>query len=287
MPSAVIGWETPYERLLNRKPEYEHLRIIGCLCYAFNTDRKLDKFGEKGVRCVLVGYANEQKGYRVFDLQNRKVFVSRDVVFKEEIFPFLISDENKEGRKGNLGDFNGEIEKQAVIAEEDEPLNDEGDEEETQQMEPEEQEVIREHDDSETVMEERESQEPVVIEIPSEQQEGMRSSRTSHIPGKFKDFVYKIPGKGGSANLAKRMGLSESDTGNYSEEYICSLNNVLKIREPCNYEEAVKEQGWVEAMDRELSALEENATWELTDLPKGKKAIDSKWVFKNEVQTKW
>ncbi|WOG86569.1 hypothetical protein DCAR_0205784 [Daucus carota subsp. sativus] len=27
MPSAVIGWETPYERLLKKKPEYEHLRI--------------------------------------------------------------------------------------------------------------------------------------------------------------------------------------------------------------------------------------------------------------------
>lgn len=33
-------------------------------------------------------------------------------------------------------------------------------------------------------------------------------------------------------------------------------------------------------MQAELSALEENRIWELTALPKGKKAIDSKWGHK-------
>lgn len=124
IPRGVIGWETPYERLMNKQPEYKHLRIIGCLCYAFNTDRRLDKFGEKGVRCELVGYANEQKGYRVFDLEKRKIFVTRDVIFKEEIFPFLISEENKEGRKKNLGNFICEIEEIISTEEDDEPLHD-------------------------------------------------------------------------------------------------------------------------------------------------------------------
>ncbi|KAL0392792.1 UNVERIFIED_CONTAM: Retrovirus-related Pol polyprotein from transposon RE1 [Sesamum radiatum] len=37
---------------------------------------------------------------------------------------------------------------------------------------------------------------------------------------------------------------------------------------------------WVEAMAKELDALEANDTWELTNLPPDKKAIGSKWVFK-------
>ncbi|GJX94424.1 retrovirus-related pol polyprotein from transposon TNT 1-94 [Tanacetum coccineum] len=38
--------------------------------------------------------------------------------------------------------------------------------------------------------------------------------------------------------------------------------------------------GWVEAMDKELEALERNNTWELTTLPAGHKPITSKWVYK-------
>ncbi|XP_021743894.1 uncharacterized protein LOC110709954 [Chenopodium quinoa] len=37
---------------------------------------------------------------------------------------------------------------------------------------------------------------------------------------------------------------------------------------------------WVEAMEKELKALSDNNTWELFDLPKGKKPIGCKWVFK-------
>lgn len=33
-------------------------------------------------------------------------------------------------------------------------------------------------------------------------------------------------------------------------------------------------------MEHEIVALETNDTWEITDLPPGKKAISSKWVYK-------
>nr|GFC90647.1 integrase, catalytic core [Tanacetum cinerariifolium] len=33
-------------------------------------------------------------------------------------------------------------------------------------------------------------------------------------------------------------------------------------------------------MKNEIKALERNGTWTLEDLPKGKRAIDSKWVYK-------
>ncbi|KAH0813975.1 hypothetical protein GEV33_008816 [Tenebrio molitor] len=40
------------------------------------------------------------------------------------------------------------------------------------------------------------------------------------------------------------------------------------------------EEDWQRAINEEMTALRENETWTLEELPKGKKAIDCKWVFK-------
>lgn len=52
--------------------------------------------------------------------------------------------------------------------------------------------------------------------------------------------------------------------------------------EPTNYNEAAEKSEWVEAMKAEIDAIERNKTWELVDLPKSKKAIGVKWVFRTK-----
>ncbi|KAL8171023.1 hypothetical protein V2J09_022827 [Rumex salicifolius] len=51
------------------------------------------------------------------------------------------------------------------------------------------------------------------------------------------------------------------------------MSQLMAIPEPLSYN-----TGSWEAMRRELQALEENGTWELTELPPRKRAIGSKWV---------
>ncbi|KAL0342994.1 UNVERIFIED_CONTAM: Retrovirus-related Pol polyprotein from transposon TNT 1-94 [Sesamum angustifolium] len=58
------------------------------------------------------------------------------------------------------------------------------------------------------------------------------------------------------------------------------LGALSTIQEPSNYLQAKGCKEWEDAMSQELCALEKNNTWEVVDLPKGKKAIGSKWVFK-------
>ncbi|GJY04713.1 putative RNA-directed DNA polymerase, partial [Tanacetum coccineum] len=55
---------------------------------------------------------------------------------------------------------------------------------------------------------------------------------------------------------------------------------INKIHEPATYLEAVKDSKWIEAMNQEIESLNRNNTWEITDLPTGRKPIGSKWVFK-------
>ncbi|KAL0423307.1 UNVERIFIED_CONTAM: Retrovirus-related Pol polyprotein from transposon RE1 [Sesamum radiatum] len=55
------------------------------------------------------------------------------------------------------------------------------------------------------------------------------------------------------------------------------------LQEPRTYSQACMDPNWVEAMAKELDALANNDTWELTNLPPDKKAIGSKWVFKLKI----
>ena len=52
--------------------------------------------------------------------------------------------------------------------------------------------------------------------------------------------------------------------------------------DPFCFEEAVKQEHWVKAMDEEIESIERNDTWELVDLPEGKDCIGIKWVFKTK-----
>ena len=53
--------------------------------------------------------------------------------------------------------------------------------------------------------------------------------------------------------------------------------------ENVNFEEAVKDKKWKDAMDEEIKAIEKNKTWELVEPPEGCKPIDVKWVYKKKM----
>lgn len=57
-----------------------------------------------------------------------------------------------------------------------------------------------------------------------------------------------------------------------------------KIHEPRTYEEAISDpihaRQWKEAIEEEIQNLENHSTWEYDELPQGRQAIGSKWVFK-------
>lgn len=54
--------------------------------------------------------------------------------------------------------------------------------------------------------------------------------------------------------------------------------------DPITFEEAVKQSKWRKPMNEELAAIERNNTWKLTELPKGQKTIDVKWIFKTKLK---
>ncbi|PWA72013.1 hypothetical protein CTI12_AA274590 [Artemisia annua] len=99
-----------------------------------------------------------------------------------------------------------------------------------------------------------------------------RTSRMTALPSKYKDYVLNKNLKYGIDKVVKYSNLSFDNFG-----FTVSLN---KIHEATTYEEAVKDSRWVEAMNLEIETLNRNGTWEVVELPAGRKTIGYKWVFK-------
>lgn len=62
--------------------------MLGYLCYTPLLPKPTDKFASNGRKCVFIGYPLHQKGYKLLDLDTHAMFIARDVIFHEEVFPF-------------------------------------------------------------------------------------------------------------------------------------------------------------------------------------------------------
>lgn len=88
MPLKSIQFSTPYERLFKQPPDLSHLKVFGCLCYISTFKVNRSKFDPKTDACFLLGYPPNQKAYKVLNLVTKKSVVLRDVVFHEHHFHF-------------------------------------------------------------------------------------------------------------------------------------------------------------------------------------------------------
>ena len=74
---------TLYELAFKIKPQMDHLRVFGLQGYAHVDDAKRMNLGPKSFKCMFLGYAENVEGYRVFDLENAKVKLTRSVKLDE------------------------------------------------------------------------------------------------------------------------------------------------------------------------------------------------------------
>ncbi|GKB88950.1 zf-CCHC domain-containing protein [Tanacetum coccineum] len=99
-----------------------------------------------------------------------------------------------------------------------------------------------------------------------------RSSRQTKLPINLNDYV---------VDSKVKFGLNR--VVNYSKlcgENLCFTTTLNKSFEPSNYKDVIHDNNWVEAMNNEMEALNRNQTWEITDLPKGRRPIGCKWIYK-------
>ncbi|GKA92278.1 putative ribonuclease H-like domain-containing protein [Tanacetum coccineum] len=69
---------------------------------------------------------------------------------------------------------------------------------------------------------------------------------------------------------------------NHKDFHHCLFACFLSQHEPKKISEALEDESWVDAMQEELLQFEIQKVWILVDLPYGKKAIGTKWVYQNK-----
>ena len=78
-----------------------------------------------------------------------------------------------------------------------------------------------------------------------------------------------------------RRSNREKKAPDYYGEWASVTN--AELTEPRTVKDALNspdQAKWMKAMEKEIESLRESDVWELVDLPKGRKAVGSKWVFK-------
>ena len=72
----------------HKKPNYNFLRTFGCACWPYLRPYNHHKLDFWSRTCIFIGYSIGHRGYKCLDVSTWKYFVSRHVVFDENLFPY-------------------------------------------------------------------------------------------------------------------------------------------------------------------------------------------------------
>jgi hypothetical protein len=80
--------KTPFELYSGRKPSASHLKPFGCRAFVGTPKQHRKKLDMRAKRGVMVGYALQTKGYRIWIPDERRIVETINVSFEENQLPF-------------------------------------------------------------------------------------------------------------------------------------------------------------------------------------------------------
>ncbi len=102
MASRVLKFQTPLQSFFKYFPIASvlsdlPLKIFGCTAFV-HEHKHLGKLEPRAIKCVFIGYSSTQKGYKCFDPNTKKIFVTMDVTLFENK-PFFGKDHLQGGKQ--------------------------------------------------------------------------------------------------------------------------------------------------------------------------------------------
>ncbi|KAI3770624.1 hypothetical protein L6452_01764 [Arctium lappa] len=290
--------KTPYELLNKRKPFIGFFKPFGCPCTILNTKSHLGKFDSKADDGFLVGYSSQSKAYRVFNSSSRIIEESDNVKCNENtpnpigsgpqwLFDidsltnsFGFSSDAYAG-SGSGGSWTTQVQEsisQSVIFSIPtvDPVEDCEKEPSTGPSQSEEE---RRDEKNQENKEPEVATENTSVELNDSNLEVELNEEPSHHSRIQKNHPPQLVIGDISSPMMTR---NQSRLQEMQDQQHTVLSCFLSQLEPKKAHDAMKESSWIEAMQEELLQFKLQDVWDLVDLPKGQRAIGTKWVFRNK-----
>lgn len=299
---------SPEEIWSNEKPDLSKLRVFGCKALVHIPKEKRKKLDVKSTECLLMGYSYETKAYRLYNIKTKKIVISRDVVFFEnekEVINFDCSNLNSSlssivlplgedtislDLPNDNANSSGVLENELSIETPNNGATNENIadnsviEENASNGEATDEVSLESDDDTDDTVIEIDSSTEIYEDLPDDAtfHPEMNEDQTLHEEDESPNVSTEV-----LDYLRSSIRTAGRPKPNYKPpEY--NFNTVEHHTDPLTYEEAIlspNAENWKKAMQSEFDSLMSNNTWDLVELPKGKKAINSKWVFKTKINT--
>lgn len=244
-PSRALEGKSPYELWTGKKPNLSHIRIFGSEVMVHVPKERRQKWDRKSNKMIFVGYCDNTKGYRVMNPKTHQITKSRDVVFFEN------SHLHKENMISVLPESTSSSEKKTQC----------------QSIETHTQDSVT---TPQSTFNSEHNLEGAECEEASEYETDSDDVDETYCPPAYLKY---------SQVNQSNVTLRPRNKNNNDQGLLCLLNNSLI---PETVEQALSSpyaEEWKKAMDDEYESLLSNETWTLAELPSGKKALPSKWVF--------
>lgn len=93
MSSRLLLYKIRFTLLYNNTSDYDALHAFGCLAYTTSFKRQRTKLDPRFHKCIYLGLGNQYgvKVHVLLDINNKQLFMSRDTIFFEHLFPYNIN----------------------------------------------------------------------------------------------------------------------------------------------------------------------------------------------------
>ncbi|RVW97655.1 Retrovirus-related Pol polyprotein from transposon TNT 1-94 [Vitis vinifera] len=308
MPSRILQFKTPCQILLAAYPSARiissiPIKVFGCTTFVHIHKSQRSKLDPTATKCIFLGYSPNQKGYKCYFPTTKKFYTSMDVTFFENQ-PFYPKTAIQ-GENWSTDEFQcweTEISTTSPLSSSLPPQTD------TTLSDPENNSLdvpsvtleLTTQGSKEVIVyfrrnlkekpEKPPQKEPEDSTPPEQNQE--LDQDPSNPNSQLGNTIYDLNSSNDLDDLDQPIALRKGvrsctqhpisnhvSYGKLSHNFQAFITSLEDDRIPSNIQEALQQPEWKTVVQEEIQALEKNGTWEISELPEGKRPVGCKWIF--------